>query len=116
MMVGEQSDWCTNTTGTECDCRSDQGSFTYGYFRDNGRIYNLMTERHPINTKTTAAAGVSCNGGWHLGNDPLQSAHSGGVTVAFADGSVHFLADSVALNVLFNLADCDDGKTIPPIY
>ena len=54
---------------------------------------------------------IATGGGGNVGaNRPLISAHSGGVNVTLADGSVHFLSDSLDLPTLFNLADKDDGN------
>lgn len=114
--VGEQSDWCVDASMTRNDCRSTGGSFHYGFFRDgNARLYNVTTVRHPINTKTSTAAGVSGSGAWQLNNNPLQAAHTGGALAAMADGSVQFLSESLDINVLFNLSDIDDGQIIPPL-
>ena len=50
-------------------------------------------------------------GGGNLGtNRPLVSTHPGGVNVALADGSVQFFADSLDIQVLYNLADREDGN------
>ena len=46
-------------------------------------------------------------------NVPLNSTHTGGVNVAYADGSVRFLSDSTPLSVLAQLATRDDGTVIP---
>ena len=114
MAVAEQSDWCVDAAGQENDCRSTCGSFHFGYFRDgNPRLCNVTTVRHPLNTKSSAAAGVSGSGSWQLNNNPLQSAHPGGVMAAFADGSAHFLSESTAFDVVCHLADIDDGFTVP---
>ena len=54
---------------------------------------------------------IATGGGGNVGvNRPLVSAHTGGVNVALADGSVHFLSDSFDEATLFNLADRDDGN------
>lgn len=112
LVVAEQGDWCTDATGAKKDCRSTGGCFYYGWFRDgNPRINNLTTVRHPLNTKSTSAAGVDGSGSWQLNNNPLQSAHAGVVGAAFADGSVRFLADSLDFTVLCSLADVADGST-----
>jgi prepilin-type processing-associated H-X9-DG protein len=42
-------------------------------------------------------------------NTPLLSAHTGGVNVLMADGSVQFLTDSTLANVLGPLAVRNDG-------
>jgi prepilin-type N-terminal cleavage/methylation domain-containing protein len=116
IMVGEQSDWCVDASQKRNDCRSTGGSFHYGFFRDgNPRLYNVTTVRHPLNMKSSAAAGVSGSGAWQLNNNPLQAAHAGGVLAAFADGSVHFLSEATEFDVVCNLADIDDGKVVPPL-
>jgi prepilin-type N-terminal cleavage/methylation domain-containing protein/prepilin-type processing-associated H-X9-DG protein len=45
-------------------------------------------------------------------NIPINSAHTGGVNGAFCDGSVHFLADSITLDIFGRLATRDDGQTV----
>ncbi|MFM7292636.1 MAG: DUF1559 domain-containing protein, partial [Planctomycetia bacterium] len=110
LVIAEQGDWCTDGTGARKDCRSTGGSFTFGWFRDgNPRLNNLTTVRHPLNTKSTTAAGVDGSGSWQQNNNPLQSAHAGVVGAAFADGSVQFLADAMDFTVLCSLADVADG-------
>jgi prepilin-type N-terminal cleavage/methylation domain-containing protein len=110
MVVAEQSDWCVDASGVNKDCRSTGGCFYFGWFRDgNPRLYNLTTVRHPLNTKSANAAGVDGSGAWQLNNNPLQSAHAGVVAVAFADGAVRLLADSVDFTILCTFADVADG-------
>src|SRR5262249_38305551 len=100
-MIGEQSDWCRKSDGTLTDCRSDYAS---GYLLGNcpwneWRIMNATTVRYPVNNKDfSTLGGPSSNFGF---NYSLQSAHTGGVNMAFADGSVHFISDSIPLNVLY---------------
>ncbi len=52
--------------------------------------------------------------GWggYAGIAPPTSNHPGGVNVAFADGSVHFLKDSVAPNTWWGLGTRNGGETI----
>jgi prepilin-type processing-associated H-X9-DG protein len=45
-------------------------------------------------------------------NVPLASQHTGGVNALFADGSVHFIKDSIDLLTLARLATRDDGATL----
>jgi prepilin-type N-terminal cleavage/methylation domain-containing protein/prepilin-type processing-associated H-X9-DG protein len=49
------------------------------------------------------------NGGY--GQSNARSAHTGGVNAAFADGSVRFVANSVALNVWFFMLSRNDGQS-----
>jgi hypothetical protein len=126
MMVGEQSDWCINPnwqsdpylTSSQVDCRSDGGyCYIAGYFRWDGneRIYNTTTVRYPLNMRSTNLAGISMNGAWQACNNPLLSPHPGGLFGLFADGSVHFLSDSLELQILYALCDVNDGQPIPPL-
>ncbi len=112
MAVGEQSDYCTLADGTKADCRS---SCNHGFamsfpnsFPSDPRIFNLTTVRYKISKDASLAnSGGNCGG-----NSPLQSAHIGGLNVAFADGSVHFLRDSIDITTLKRLADRDDGQVV----
>ena len=127
MMVGEQSDWCTDanaaadpynpTHNPQVDCRSDGGyCLMAGRYRwdGNDRLYNVTTVRYAPNMKSANAAGVSKYGAWQACNNPLLSPHVGGIFTVFADGSAHFISDNVNINVFYNLADVNDGQTIPP--
>jgi len=123
LLLGEQSDFMVNDAdGTNVEVRSDGNhGFNMGArgsifvsetmdFRNENRVFNLTVLAHPINHKDfidVAATG----GGGNLGpHRPLLSAHPGGVNVALADGSVQFLADSLDLQTLYNLAERNDGS------
>lgn len=84
------------------------------FFHNDGntRIYNLTVVRHRLNEKSANAAGVSWHGAWQATNNPLQSAHPSGVVVAMIDGSVRFLLDMLDIDVLYRLADIDDGQHV----
>lgn len=71
-------------------------------------VRNLVTLRYPPNVPNAAVLpGVQeINGP----NNPLTSAHSGGVNALFADGHVAFLDDSIDLVTLLKLATRDDGS------
>jgi hypothetical protein len=45
-------------------------------------------------------------------NNPLQSAHPGGILVAFVDGSVQFIPGTTGLEVLLRLAIREDGQNV----
>jgi prepilin-type N-terminal cleavage/methylation domain-containing protein/prepilin-type processing-associated H-X9-DG protein len=92
----------------------------------DARGQTYTTIRYRINQKNgwtcggTNGIGV-CGGGsgyWNSegANVPLVSNHSGGVNALFADGSVHFLRDSVDLVTLARLATRDDGGVITNDY
>lgn len=114
MMVAEQSDWGKDAAGAQVDLQSDGGSgFVCGYFRDgNSRVYNLTTVRARLNDKSATAPGVSLYGAWQACNNPVQSAHFGGLNSVYCDGSVHFLNERLDINIVYDLADIDDGN--PP--
>ena len=120
MMVGEQSDWLSPvvdaSSDVPCDtgdCRSDCGhGFTMGPAAPNAsdkRTFNLTCVYHPVNYKTATGYGVADNCG---PNTPIQSAHPNGANVAFADGSVQVLSETLDMTVLRNLATRNDGKVI----
>jgi len=123
ILLGEQSGFMfTDVDGAprQIDVRSDGNTgFSTGQTDFNGmdlvggssnsrRKYQVTTISQPLNFRDFDAL-IGAEG--NLGpNRPLVSAHSGVVTVALADGSTHFLADGLNANVLFNLADKDDGQ------
>lgn len=112
IMVGEQSGWCTDDTGAKVDCRSDCGyGFTMGVSRNDTweRQFNLTCVIHPVGETSYLAYGVAGDCG---PNRPLQSAHPGGAQVLMADASARFLSSSTDLQILYNLANRDDGKRV----
>ena len=114
MVVGEQSDWCIAINGEKRDCRSDCG---HGFYMGpaplptdlNDRDFNLTCVINRLNEKSFAATGVASNCG---PNRSIQSAHPGGATVGFADGSVHFLNEDIEVNTLYNMANRADGQIL----
>jgi prepilin-type processing-associated H-X9-DG protein len=112
IMVGEQSDWCVDANGVQSDCRSD---CTHGFCMGPGndgwdRIFNITTVVNGLNEKSSNAFGVPGNCG---PNRAFQSAHTGGVNVLLADGSVRFASETLDLQVLYNLSNRSDGNSIP---
>ncbi|MBL9123869.1 MAG: DUF1559 domain-containing protein [Planctomycetaceae bacterium] len=71
--------------------------------------WNITTIRYPINYRTYPAPGIDEN---HGPNNPLLSAHRGGVNALLADGSVRFLVDATATLTLKRLATRDDRQPI----
>lgn len=71
------------------------------------RCYGMTTIRQAPNPRGTAAFSnrQQCN-------TVLNSEHPGGVQVLLADGSVHFIPDTINLLTLKNLADKDDGNIV----
>jgi prepilin-type N-terminal cleavage/methylation domain-containing protein/prepilin-type processing-associated H-X9-DG protein len=113
MIVAEQSDFCIDASGANVNCRSDCfHSLMMGPDTGTKRQFNVTTVLYQINSKSGSALGVRADLGYCDANVPIQSAHSGGAMTAFADGSVHFLSDNTNLQVLYNLANRDDGFAI----
>jgi prepilin-type N-terminal cleavage/methylation domain-containing protein len=109
MAVGEQSNFCIGGAGEEIDCRSDCGHGFIMAWGNGGseRIFNLTVVLHRVNERSIFALGVSGNCG---PNTPIQSVHVGGVNIMMADASIQFLVDSTDIQVLYNLANRDDGN------
>ncbi len=121
--VGECSDYSYASNGRAY--RID-GGFAYGWLTGtfmtgippkyatmvSGRPFNLTTVRYPPNLSGYHHPGV--NSGYGI-NNPLNSAHPGGVQVLKLDGSVEFLEDSVSVRVLKLLATRDDGIVLDAI-
>jgi prepilin-type N-terminal cleavage/methylation domain-containing protein len=114
LLIGEQSDWCVASDGTRVNCRSDYGhSFTMGAVppaNGDDRWFNTTTVRYGINQKSWNQTGVGNQ--YYACNRPIQSAHAGGAFVALGDGSVKFLSEGLALQILFNLSNRDDGNVL----
>ncbi|MDB5345056.1 MAG: hypothetical protein JWP89_3433 [Schlesneria sp.] len=85
----------------------------YGPIVDSGnpwpRTFNLTTIAYAPNRNDATLAGVHENFG---PNNPLSSAHTGGVNVALGDGSVRFISNSVDLITLKRLATRDDRGVV----
>lgn len=115
LAIAEQSDWCFDGMGNVADCRSDcDHGFQMGPADDGwDRQFNLTTVLHGLNEKSWLGVGIEGNCG---ANRPIQSAHSGGVNTAFADGSVHFLDQALDIQVLYNLSNRDDGNAVQGVY
>jgi prepilin-type N-terminal cleavage/methylation domain-containing protein len=110
IMVGEQSNWCIDDRGARVDCRSDCGyGFQMGVSRNDTweRQFNVTCVIHPVGEFSYMAYGVAGDCG---PNRPLQAAHPGGAQVLMADASARFLSNSLDLQILYNLANRDDGK------
>ena len=92
---------CVSTNGTGEVNGTDVSNF-------NNAVHTLTTIRYPLNHGDGSLEGTG------LGNfnNGLHSNHSGGVNMAYADGSVHFIADSINLTTLKHLVTRDDGFVI----
>ena len=85
----------------------------------NGRVFNTSTVRYRVNQYTSRYAGhtgiTTCTNGMcaNAGNNaPIRSAHPAGALGVFADGSVHFLRDTIALDVLAKYSVRNDGLPV----
>lgn len=122
MILGECSDWAIDSAGGG-QVHID-GGWPHGWamgstlattLSSSGanalmpRFYNLTSIRYPIGTRTYGLPGVSIN---HGSNNPLVSAHTGGIMAGWTDGSVRFLGNSTDLILLKLLATRDDGKVV----
>ncbi|MFO1002896.1 MAG: DUF1559 domain-containing protein [Planctomycetaceae bacterium] len=117
MMIGEQSQFGANDT----DIRSgfDWGAWMGCANCFNGPTNDVWTEHHHAAPKLEdwchSGADEPCLC-WKLpedpGNTPLNSAHTGGLQITLADGSVRFLSSNVDIGIAFNLADRRDGNAV----
>ena len=69
-----------------------------GTWADGENVFSLI---HPINFPNPWATGQT-----------IFSDHPGGAQVLMCDGSVHFMAEGLDLNVMFALASKADGEAI----
>ena len=121
MMIGEQSQFGANDT----DIRAgwDWGAWMgcancwAGGPDGGGAVHTAnITTLHP-NWKIGATPNRTSHayvggGGEGPGNTPLNSAHTGGLQITLADGSVRFLSTNVDTGIAFNLADRRDGNVL----
>lgn len=86
------------------------GTWSSAYYSTNGTVaQNVTTIKYPINYPYNGQDGYNSPGDANL---PLVSAHPGGVIAAFADGSCHFLSETINYSVLTGLADRQDGTVL----
>ena len=134
MMISEQNDILKADNGTPMIMASGlQYGIMKGTFRNDlpdvavpdstdRRAHQCTTIRHRINQngwlhnpndRMLDGSFVALSGVGQIGiNIPINSAHISGVNAAYADGSVHFLQDSLDFAVLGALATRDDGLAI----
>ncbi|MBS0204210.1 MAG: DUF1559 domain-containing protein [Planctomycetes bacterium] len=116
LMVGENSDYTKNASGTPIDIRSNYYGAWSGFTVPNNPwsgspdswSTGITTVRYPINTQGTPAGAVHT---WEA-NLPLRSAHVGGAHVLMGDGATRFLSNNLDLNTLLRLASKDDGAIV----
>lgn len=69
--------------------------------------WNLTSTKYPPNTRDYTLPGIETD---HGPNNPLLSAHPGGVSALMLDASVTFLIDSIDLPTFASLSTRDDQK------
>lgn len=110
-MIGEQSGWGKNTTtGANVDIRSAyaSGAWMAPNTQADVRCYNTTTLRYHIGTTTFPLTGV----GNDNCNNPIQSAHTGGVHLLLGDGGVHFISQNIDFDLSRYLVTRDDGNVL----
>lgn len=119
IMMAETSDFAIDpTNNTKVDIR---GSSPHGWLMGvagvgpvnnwdgtASRRFNLTTVRYAPGTRNYNLPGVHNN---HGPNNPLLSAHTGGVHALFADGHVSFISNNVNLATLKAACSREDGLT-----
>ncbi|MCY2991989.1 MAG: DUF1559 domain-containing protein [Planctomycetota bacterium] len=83
----------------------------------SGVCFNITTVRYRPNYKrvlggTALGPGCAEDRATSGMNNPLQSAHAGGLLVGMTDGSVQFISQTTDLAVLLRLAIRDDGQNV----
>ncbi|MEW4562055.1 DUF1559 domain-containing protein [Bremerella sp. JC770] len=122
MCVGEASNYAYDSSGNKVRLDGSRGESwvsgaagqgvppnyvnPYGSAVPPNQVYNVTTIRYAPNSR----AGQDGMGEYHGPNNPLTSAHPGGVQVTLLDGSARFIAETVQLTVLKSLACRDDGQ------
>ncbi|MFN3152503.1 DUF1559 domain-containing protein [Bremerella sp.] len=122
MMIGEASNYALDSSGNkkrtdgshpESWVSGTAGKGTppkfenaFGSFAPPPQVFNVTTIRYAPNSRF-GQSGIDSN---HGPNNPLSSAHPGGVLTALADGSTRFIAETTAMDVLKSYACRDDGR------
>jgi prepilin-type N-terminal cleavage/methylation domain-containing protein len=110
--VGEQGDYCLDTAGNKQDWRNNLsiGGPWAGAILLGNLAPNVVVITYPVNTKSP----------WYLPwnqsqlcvQNPLNSAHPGGVLSLRMDGSTTFLTDTMDFRILCCLANMADGNAV----
>ncbi|HEY2826486.1 MAG TPA: DUF1559 domain-containing protein [Pirellulales bacterium] len=98
---GFNSGWITGTTAL-----GTPPNYSTGF---SPPAWNITSIRYPPNTREYDRPGINQS---HGPNNPLVSAHPGGVNGVFLDGSVKLVVDSIDLTVLKEFATRDDQRVI----
>ena len=106
---------CKATPGTQ---QASGSSWLLGFSWTIGYQWHWMVNAYnhygPPNTLTCLNPTDQTTQGWggYAGISPPTSNHPGGVNVAFADGSVHFIKDSVSPQAWWGLGTRNGGETL----
>lgn len=112
VMVGEQGNFWTSNTNAKKDVRASNfsgGVWNAGRPEINQWTLNVTSIRYTINYSGVSQTGMNTA---YMKHTPLNSAHTGGIHMLFADGSVHFLSENINFPTLTALADKSDGTVI----
>lgn len=82
------------------------GKGTPPNFHDGVPTWNLTTIRYAPNTRQYLLPGIETD---HGANNPLLSAHVGGINALMVDGSVELISDQIDVLLLSRLGTRDDG-------
>jgi prepilin-type processing-associated H-X9-DG protein len=112
MVVGEQSSWGKRAdTLAQNECRAT-GRFGWaigGYGGNGGRRFNIVIVNRPLGT-------LVCDRPLTEGTSDLdsttsfRSSHGPGANIAFADGSIRWLSDTIDFTLYRSLAIRDSGQ------
>lgn len=110
---GGNAGWLTGTSGSDVITTSKGGNWGGDY------TCNITTVRYKPDFKKAMSGSGHLPGcderhDWNSCgiNNPLQSAHPGGILVAMVDGSVQFVSGTTDLALLLRLAIRDDGQNV----
>ncbi|WP_010583185.1 DUF1559 domain-containing protein [Schlesneria paludicola] len=118
--LGEQSDFCVDSTGKRFNCRSGGNNYDGFFVGSIGQEITggqsqrgLTSALYPLGMKVFAVPEGQITGVMFPGsNMPIQSVHTGGAHVLLADGSVRFLSSSLNFDTFKGLAVRDDGQVL----
>lgn len=123
MIIAETSNWGKDASGNKVNPTGPHGvmmgSNTLRTLDNCGgcgvdRQFNLTTVRYAPNAPAVFEDTVNWPGvGFNYGNNnPLSSAHTGGIQVLLTDGSSRFLSNNLDMLTLRLLCNRDDGRVL----
>ncbi len=126
MAIGEGSNFVYNVAPAAGGTRSTQVNGTHGIMmgtpsltpvenagNNYNRVFNVTTVRFspnaPVIENDANWPGIGDNFG---SNNPLNSAHTGGVQILLGDGSARFISDNIDMRTLRLLCTRNDGQVL----